>query len=95
MLARPRADVSRSARARLERSVEVETYPILNFLVSHGRKLAVGLAILTLGFCAAVSIEQMSWPWSAAGPIGAVLVYGFVASYAELVRLVTDMLLPK
>ena len=55
--------------------------------------MALGLATLAGGLAAAWCLG--AWPWGLAGAIGGVLVYGFVASYAELVRLVTDMLMPK
>jgi hypothetical protein len=73
----------------------MESYPLLNFLVAHGRKLALALGILILAFGAFASLEQSTWSWTFLGAIGGLVVYGFVASYAELVRLVTDMLLPK
>lgn len=71
------------------------SYPLLDFIVRHGRTLAMvlGLATLAAGLAAAWCLG--AWPWGLAGVVGGVLVYGFVASYAELVRLVTDMLMPK
>lgn len=73
----------------------MDAYPILNFLVRHGRKLAIALGLSTFALSAFVTLEQHSWFWAVVAAIGGIVVYGFVASYAELVRLVTDMLLPK
>lgn len=73
----------------------MNSYPLLDFLVRHGHRLAaaLGAAVLIAGLAAAWS--QGAWLWGLAGLIGGALTYGFVASYAELVRLVTDMLMPK
>ncbi|HEY4135799.1 MAG TPA: hypothetical protein VGO34_11355 [Alphaproteobacteria bacterium] len=71
------------------------SYPILDFIVRHGRTLALALAAATLAACLFAAVALGSWLWLIGGVAGGVLVYGFVASYAELVRLVTDMLMPK
>jgi hypothetical protein len=73
----------------------MESYPLLNFLVTHGRKLALALGMLTLALGFVLSLEQSAWSWTFLGAVGGLVVFLFVASYAELVRLVTDMLLPK
>ena len=73
----------------------MDAYPLLNFLVQHGRKLALVLGALTFVIGAIASVEQGAWLWALAGAGCAVVIYGFVASFAELVQLVTDMLLPK
>lgn len=73
----------------------MESYPLLNFLVRHGRKLALALGILTFAVCAFATAQESVWLLMVVGAAAGILVYGFVASYAELVRLVTDMLLPK
>lgn len=73
----------------------MESYPLLDFLVRHGRNLALALAGATLLAGLLAAVMQSAWPWALAGTAASVIVYGFVASYAELVRLVTDMLMPK
>ncbi|HWG05098.1 MAG TPA: hypothetical protein VG271_08795 [Beijerinckiaceae bacterium] len=73
----------------------MNSYPILNLLVTHGRTIALALALLTFAGGILASVETTMIVWAFAGGVGGCLVYGFVASYAELVRLVTDMLLPK
>lgn len=74
---------------------KMDAYPVLDFIVRHGRRLALGLAAATFAAGVAAAWLQDAWLWSLAGAVGGVLVYGLAASYAELVRLVTDMLLPK
>ena len=73
----------------------MESYPLLDFLVRHGKSLAAGLALATLAVGLAAAWCLGAWVWGAAGAVAGIVVYGFVASYAELVRLVTDMLMPK
>jgi hypothetical protein len=73
----------------------MDSYPLLDFLVRHGRSLALVLAGATLLACVLAAVMMSAWPWALAGAAASILVYGFIASYAELVRLVTDMLMPK
>ena len=73
----------------------MDAYPILDFIVRHGRRLAGILAAATFAAGIATGWLQDAWLWSLAGAGAGALVYGLIASYAELVRLVTDMLLPK
>ena len=73
----------------------MDAYPLLDFLVRHGRRLAAVLALATLAAGMTAGWLQDAWLWSLAGATGGALVYGLVASYAELIRLVTDMLMPK
>lgn len=73
----------------------MDSYPILDFIVRYGRPLAAALAIATLAAFIVAALVLGNWLWLVAGAASGALVYGFVASYAELVRLVTDMLMPK
>ncbi len=73
----------------------MDAYPLLDFLVRHGRRLAVILALTTLAAGLTAGWQQDAWLWGLAGAVGGAVVYGLVASYAELIRLVTDMLMPK
>jgi hypothetical protein len=73
----------------------MESYPLLDLIVRHGRSLALALAAATLAAGLGMAWCLGAWPWGLAGAVGGLVVYGFVASYAELVRLVTDMLMPK
>ena len=72
-----------------------KAYPVVRMLVKHGNALAVasgaGIALAGIG-CA---VAGLGWAWLPAG----LAVGGFVGllmrSYVELVRLITDMLLPR
>jgi hypothetical protein len=70
-------------------------YPTLNFLMEHARSIAVAAAVLPLA-AAVVAITAGANPlWFAAGIVAAAVGYGLVRSYVELIKLVTDMLMPK
>lgn len=73
----------------------MDAYPLLDFIVRHGRNLALGLGAATFAAGLAVALAQQAWLWGLGGAVVGVLVYGLAASYAELIRLVTDMLMPK
>lgn len=70
-------------------------YPTLNFLLDHGRALAAaGAVIPVLGAVLAV-LAGASALWLLAGVVVGAICYGLVRSYVELIKLVTDMLMPK
>ena len=70
-------------------------YPVLNFLERHGGWIAavVGCAPLFAAIVAA-ALGASPW-WLAAGLLGAIILFVAARSYVELIRLMTDMLLPK
>ncbi|HEY3917876.1 MAG TPA: hypothetical protein VGL83_08780 [Stellaceae bacterium] len=70
-------------------------YPTLRFLERHGGWLAiaVGLAALFAGIVA-VLLGASLW-WLLAGAVAGGALYLLARSYVELIRLMTDMLLPK
>ena len=70
-------------------------YPTLRFLEKHGGWLAiaVGLAALLAGI-AAPALGASPW-WLLAGTVAGALLFLLARSYIELIRLMTDMLLPK
>jgi hypothetical protein len=74
----------------------MEQYPAVAFLVRHGNILAViaGLAPVIL-VAAGIALGGWHWSWGLAG-IGAGVALGFgVRVFAELVRIIVDMLLPQ
>lgn len=73
----------------------MNAYPLLDFIVRHGRNLAIGLGAAAFAAGLATAWAEQAWLWGVGGAVVGVLVYGLVASYAELIRLVTDMLMPK
>lgn len=70
----------------------MDEYPTLNFMMQHGPRLAITLGLVPVA--AAVLLGTGFLGFVAGCVIGAV-VYGLVRSYIELIKLVTDMLMPK
>lgn len=70
-------------------------YPTLRFLERHGSWLAIAVAATPLiaGVIAAV-LGQSAW-WILAGAGVAGILFIAARSYVEMIRLMTDMLLPK
>ena len=70
-------------------------YPTLRFLEKHGGWLAiaVGLAALATGIVATL-LGASPW-WLLAGAVVGAVLFLLARSYVELIRLMTDMLLPK
>lgn len=74
----------------------MEQYPAVQFMVSHGRKLAilVGLALPVL-VLAGILFAGWHWIWAIAAVAGG-LVLGFAfRTFAELTQIIADMLLPQ
>jgi hypothetical protein len=70
-------------------------YPMLGFIVQRGKLVAAALAVLVAAagiWCAWSSGHLI---WAMAGVVAAAVGYGLALSYVELVKLITDMLLPK
>ena len=70
-------------------------YPTLRFLEKHGGWLAiaVGVAALLAG-AGAAALGASPW-WLLAGAVIGAALSLLARSYVELIRLMTDMLLPK
>ena len=70
-------------------------YPTLRFLEKHGGWLAiaVGVAAVLAGIVA-TALGASAW-WLLAGATVGALLFLLARSYVELIRLMTDMLLPK
>jgi amino acid transporter len=70
-------------------------YPTLRFLEKHGSWLAiaVGMAAFFAGI-AATALGASLW-WLLAGVLVGAILFLLARSYVELIRLMTDMLLPK
>jgi hypothetical protein len=73
----------------------VTDYPMLHLLLRWGRPIAAALACLVAvaGLWAAWSTGGVLWGLVGVGAAAA--GYCLLLSYVELVRLITDMLLPK
>lgn len=70
-------------------------YPTLRFLEKHGGWLAIaaGVAVFLAGMVAAL-LGASLW-WLIGGAVAGALLFVVARSYIELIRLMTDMLLPK
>ncbi len=73
----------------------MQTYPTLRFLERHGDWLAILVAILPLAAGVIAALLGQSWWWALGGLAGAAVLFLAGRSYIEMIRLMTDMLLPK
>jgi hypothetical protein len=70
-------------------------YPTLRFLEKHGGWLAIAVALAAVAAGAvAVLLGASPW-WLLAGAVLGAALFLLARSYVELIRLMTDMLLPK
>ncbi len=70
-------------------------YPTLRLLERHGDWLAIAVASVPfLAAIVAALLGASAW-WLAAGAVAAGFLFIAARSYVEMVRLMTDMLLPK
>ena len=70
-------------------------YPTLRFLERHGDWIAIVVSLFPLaaGFIAAL-LGASTW-WVLAGAAASAALFVAARSYVEMIRLMTDMLLPK
>jgi hypothetical protein len=73
----------------------VENYPALNFIARHGTKAAGGLGIVVFGTVLALALPSWGWIAVPAGGLCDAITFLVCKSYAELVRLICDMLIPR
>jgi hypothetical protein len=70
-------------------------YPTLRFLEKHGGWLAIAVALAALLAGIVATLLGASPWWLLAGAILGAVLFLLARSYVELIRLMTDMLLPK
>jgi amino acid transporter len=70
-------------------------YPTLRFLEKHGGWLAIAVAVAALFAGVAATVLGASPWWLLAAAVVGALLFLLARSYVELIRLMTDMLLPK
>ena len=73
----------------------MKQYPMLAFIMRWGAMMAALLAAIVVAASIWASVATGEWPWAAAGVVVAGVGYCLAVSYVELIRLITDMLLPK
>jgi hypothetical protein len=70
-------------------------YPVINFLLRHGHRFAIAVALLPAIAGAYLGFSGWGWPAVVAGGVVGVILYVLAKSYVELVAVIADMLLPK
>ena len=74
----------------------MEQFPTIRLLVEHGTAIAVLVAILPFIGCWAVyEVFSLHWLILPAGAVLSLVLLLIMKSYVELVRVVSEMLLPK
>ena len=70
-------------------------YPTLRFLDRHGDGVAIAVSLCPLiASIVAASLGASPW-WILCGAIASAFLFVAARSYVEMIRLMTDMLLPK
>ena len=76
-------------------SAAIPNYPIVRFIMRAGTAIALALSsIPLLAAIVAVALGSSLW-WILLGAAVTPVVYLFVQSYVELVRIIGDTLLPR
>ncbi len=70
-------------------------YPTLRFLERHGDWIAILVALAPLLAGAVAALLGASFWWLLVGALAAAFLFVAARSYVEMIRLMTDMLLPK
>lgn len=71
-------------------------YPTLNKIVEHGDTIAIVVSALPiLAGVALFALLSLHWLVLVAGAVASLVLLFFMKSYVELVRVISDMLLPK
>lgn len=70
-------------------------YPAIHLLVKHGGNIAAGTALSVLFLTVWLWFTDYPWVLVAAFAIASPLIFLILRSYAEMVRIIADMLLPK
>ncbi len=74
----------------------MNSYPTIQLIVDHGERIAMAIAALPLlGSLAAFALLGSHWLVLCAGLVTSAVLLLIMKSYVELVRVISDMLLPK
>ena len=71
------------------------TYPAIHFLVRHGHALALTIAVAIVLSGIAATLRGWGWAWLPAGLLVGSLAYLIFRSYAEIVQVIAETLLPR
>lgn len=70
-------------------------YPTLRFLERHGDWIAIVVALFPLAASIVAALLGASAWWVLGGAAASAVLFVAARSYVEMIRLMTDMLLPK
>ena len=70
-------------------------YPVIDFLLRHGHRFAIAVALLPALAGIYLAYAGWDWPVVVAGMLAGGILYVLAKSYVELVAIIADMLLPK
>jgi len=70
-------------------------YPVIQFLVRHGHRFAIAVALLPAAAGVTAAFSGGGLLYGLAGIIASAVLYVIMKSYVELVAIIADMLLPK
>lgn len=70
-------------------------YPMLNLIVRHGAAGSVVVAVVLFALIVAIAQPAMGWVSIAVALFFASLAYVVGRSYVELVKLISEMLMPQ
>lgn len=73
----------------------MNTYPMLNLIARYGFAGAIAVALLAAAATAALGWPSFGWFAAAAGVVIGGLVFVVAQGFTELVRLVSDTLMPR
>lgn len=74
---------------------KIPTYPVVGFLVRHGIVLSIFLSILPLVAAGALVASGGAAWMLAVGAGGSVVLATLLVSYIEVLRVISDTLMPK
>ncbi len=70
-------------------------YPIVTFLVKHGKSLAYLLSALVLAGVIGLGVAAGTFSLIPVAVIGSLVLLGLLLSYVEVLRIIADTLIPK
>lgn len=75
--------------------IEEPSYPMLRLIARHGSLIAafIGLLLPLLGVLA--GLADYGWAWTGLGVVGGAIAWALMKSYAEMVAVICDTLLPQ
>lgn len=73
----------------------MEQYPTVNLILRHGKWLAVALAAVVPLAALALVLNGWGWWLLPSGLLLGLVLFGLLMSYVEIIRIISDTLLPK